>query len=92
MRLADYAVLRAVARDVLDPAVVREALDLALRELEQPDTAAAARLDTLKSELARLDRCVAHVASPLFLDRLAADPSGSHDQLLVQILKGESAF
>jgi hypothetical protein len=40
---------------VLDPEVAGEALDLALRELEQPATAVVARLDTLKSELARLD-------------------------------------
>ena len=36
-------VLQAVTRDVLDPEVVAEALDLALRELEQPVTAVAAR-------------------------------------------------
>src|SRR5882672_3386556 len=41
-------VLRAVTRDVLDPEVVREALDLAVRDLEQPAIAGAARLDTLK--------------------------------------------
>jgi len=34
---------------------VGEALDLALRDLEQPATAVAARLDTLKNELARLE-------------------------------------
>jgi hypothetical protein len=55
MHLADDAVLAAVTRDVLDPEVVGEALDLALRELEQPATAVAARLDTLKSEPARLE-------------------------------------
>jgi len=55
MHLADDTVLQAVTRDVLDPEVVREALDLALRDLEQPATAVAARLDTLKNELARLE-------------------------------------
>src|SRR5262249_3597647 len=55
MHLADDIVLRAVDRDVLDPDVVREALDLALRDLEQPATAAAARLDSVKNELARLE-------------------------------------
>ena len=48
-------VLRAVTRDVLDPEVVREALDLAVRDLEQPAIAGAARLDTLKNELARVE-------------------------------------
>src|SRR5437899_11921019 len=48
-------VLRAVTRDVLDPEVVREALDLAVRELEQPAMAGAARLDTLKNELGRVE-------------------------------------
>ena len=43
MHLADDTVLQAVTRDVLDPDVVAEALDLALRELEQPVTAVAAR-------------------------------------------------
>ena len=43
MHLADDTVLQAVTRDVLDPEVVAEALDLALRELEQPVTAVAAR-------------------------------------------------
>src|SRR3989449_10653065 len=55
MHLADDTVLQAVSRDVLDPEVVREALDLALRDLEQPATAIAARVDTLKNELARLE-------------------------------------
>src|SRR5205823_12822379 len=55
MHLADDTVLQAVSRDVLDPEVVREALDLALRDLEQPATEVAARLDTLKNELARLE-------------------------------------
>src|SRR5437899_2330457 len=55
MHLADDTVLQAVTRDVLDPEVVREALDLALRDLEQPATAVAARLDTLKNELGRLE-------------------------------------
>src|ERR1700732_5603145 len=49
MHLADDAVLRAVTRDVLDPEVVGEALDLAVRELEQPATAAAARQDAVKA-------------------------------------------
>jgi hypothetical protein len=55
MHLADDVVLQAVTRDVLDPEVVDEALDLALRDLEQPVTAGAARTDTLKHELARLE-------------------------------------
>jgi hypothetical protein len=55
MYLADEVVLRAITRDVLDPDVVNEALDLALRELEQPATAGAARADTLKNELVRLE-------------------------------------
>jgi site-specific DNA recombinase len=55
MHLADEVVLHAVDRDVLDPEVVREALDLALRDLEQPATAVAGRTDTLKNELARLE-------------------------------------
>ncbi len=55
MHLADDAVLRAVTRDVLDPEVVGEALELALRDLEQPDTAVTERLGVLKDELARLD-------------------------------------
>jgi DNA invertase Pin-like site-specific DNA recombinase len=55
MRLADDAVLRAITRDVLDSEVVREALDLALRDMEQPDLAVAAHLETLKNELGRLD-------------------------------------
>ena len=45
MNLADETVLRAITRDVLDPEVVGEALELALRELEQP-AADAARRDT----------------------------------------------
>jgi hypothetical protein len=52
MHLADETVLRAITRDVLDPEVVGEALELALRELEQP-AADAARGDTLKAELTR---------------------------------------
>jgi len=55
MHLADDTVLQAVTRDVLDPEVVREALDLALRDLEQPAPGVAARRDTLKNELARLE-------------------------------------
>ena len=55
MHLADETVLHAVTRDVLDPEVVAAALDLALRELEQPSTTAGARVDALKSELARLE-------------------------------------
>ena len=55
MHRADDVVLQAITRDVLDPEVVGEALDLALRDLEQPATAGAARVDTLKNELARLD-------------------------------------
>ena len=55
MDLADEAVLHAITRDVLDPTVVSEALDLALRELEQPATAGAARTDTLRNELGRLE-------------------------------------
>jgi len=54
MHLADESVLRAITRDVLDPDVVREALDLALRDLEQP-ASATARIDTLKAELTRLE-------------------------------------
>ena len=65
MHLADDVVLRAVARDVLDPEVVREALDLALRELEQPDMVVASRLDTLKGELARLDAELARYAEAI---------------------------
>ena len=55
MHLADDAVLRAVTRDVLDPAVVNEALDRAVRELEQPNTATAEQLDTLKGEFTRIE-------------------------------------
>jgi hypothetical protein len=55
MHLADNVVLQAITRDVLDPEVVDEALNLALRDLEQPATAGAARTDTLKNELARLE-------------------------------------
>ncbi len=65
MHLADDAVLRAVTRDVLDPEVVRKALDLVLRELEQPDGAVAARLETLKTELARLDAELARYAEAI---------------------------
>jgi len=65
MHLADDAVLRAVTRDVLDPEIVREALDLALRDLEQPDGAVAARLETLKTELARLDAELARYAEAI---------------------------
>jgi hypothetical protein len=43
-----------IARDVLDPQVVGEALELALHELEQP-AAGATRVDTLKTELTRLE-------------------------------------
>src|SRR5262245_14866535 len=52
---ADNVVLHAITRDVLDSEVVGEALDLALRDLEQPATALSPRTDTLKNELARLD-------------------------------------
>src|SRR5207244_663615 len=55
MHLADDTVLQAITRDVLDPEVVGEALDLALRDVEQPATAGVARTDTLKNELARLE-------------------------------------
>jgi site-specific DNA recombinase len=65
MHLADDAVLRAVARDVLDPEVVGEALDLAVRELEQPATAAAARQDAFKAELARLEIELARYAEAI---------------------------
>jgi len=50
---------------VLDPEVVGEALDLALRELVQPATAGAARLDTVKSELARLEAELARYADAI---------------------------
>ncbi len=55
MHLADDTVLNAITRDVLDPEVVTEALDLALRDLEQPAPAGAARIETLTAELVRLD-------------------------------------
>jgi Recombinase zinc beta ribbon domain len=55
MHLADAAVLQAITRDVLDPEVVGEALDIALRNLEHPATASAERTDTLKNEIARLE-------------------------------------
>ena len=55
MHLADHVVLQAITRDVLDPEVVSEALDLALRDLEQPATAGAARTDALTNELGRLE-------------------------------------
>ena len=55
MHLADETVLKAITRDVLDPVVVGEALDLALRDLEQPAAAGATRSETLKAELARLE-------------------------------------
>jgi hypothetical protein len=55
MHVADETVLQTVARDVLDPQVVDEALDLALRDLEQPATASAAHMDDLKNELDRLE-------------------------------------
>src|SRR5437870_13070474 len=55
MHLADDTVLQAVSRDVLDPEVVREALDLALRDLEPPATAIREHVDNLKNELARLE-------------------------------------
>jgi len=68
-----------VTRDVLDPAVVRKALELALLELEQPDGAAvAARLETLKTELARLDAELARYAEAI------AD-AGSLDAILQAI-------
>ena len=47
--------LQAITRDVLDPEVVGEALDLALRDLEQPAAAGAARIETLKGQLVRLE-------------------------------------
>jgi len=62
MRIADAAVLRAIVRDVLDPEVVRTALAFALRELRQPDVAAASRHDRLKPELASLDAELARYA------------------------------
>src|SRR5438445_4497534 len=65
MHLADDTVRRAVTRDVLDPEVVGEALDLSLRELEQPATAVAARLDMLKSELVRLEAELARYAEAI---------------------------
>ena len=55
MHLADETVLRAVSRDVLDSEVVSEALELALRELEQEDTAGGARVESLKNELTRIE-------------------------------------
>ena len=55
MHVADDVVLQAITRDVLDPEVVDEALDIALRDLEQPAAAGAASTDTLKNELARLE-------------------------------------
>lgn len=65
MRRAGDAVLRAVTRDVLDPEVVSEALNLALRELGQPDTAAAARVGSLKSEFARIEAELARYAEAI---------------------------
>jgi hypothetical protein len=46
LHLADDLVRRAITRDVLDPEIVGEALDLALRELEQPAAAGAAPIET----------------------------------------------
>jgi hypothetical protein len=54
MHLADETFLRAITRDVLDPEVMAEALDLALRDLEQP-VADAGRSETLRAELTRLE-------------------------------------
>jgi len=54
MPLADETILRAITRDVLDPEVMAEALDLALRDLEQP-VADPGRIDTLRAELTRLE-------------------------------------
>ncbi len=52
---ADLAVLRAIERDVLDPEVVETGLALALQELAQSGTGAAARRDELKVELTRIE-------------------------------------
>lgn len=65
LHLADDAVLRAITRDVLDREVVGEALDLALRELEQPDAAAASHHDSLRAELARLEAELARYAEAI---------------------------
>ncbi len=65
MGLADDAVLCAITRDVLDPEVAGEALDLSLRELDQPDTSPAARLDSLKTELASLEAELARYAEAI---------------------------
>jgi hypothetical protein len=54
MHLADETVLRAITRDVLDPEVVAEALDLALRDLQQL-APGAGRIETLKAEITRLE-------------------------------------
>jgi len=50
-----FVLQRDEAQQPLDSEVVGEALDLALRDLEQPATAVSPRTDTLKNELARLD-------------------------------------
>lgn len=55
MRLADDAVLRAITRDVLDPEVVAEALDRALEATQETETATAARVDGLRTELGRVE-------------------------------------
>ena len=52
---ADLAVLRAIERDVLDPEVVETGLALALQELTQSGTGAAARRDELKAEFTRIE-------------------------------------
>jgi hypothetical protein len=55
MHLADETALQAVTRDVLTPQVATEALDLAVRDLEQPDPGTA-RVDTSTTELASAAR------------------------------------
>ena len=55
MHLADETVLQAVGRDVLDPEVVNEALELALRELQQQATPDEAQIGRLKNELVRVE-------------------------------------
>jgi hypothetical protein len=54
MHLADETALQAVTRDVLTPQVASEALDLAVRDLEQPGPGTA-RVDTSTAELRRLE-------------------------------------
>jgi hypothetical protein len=48
-----------------DRDVVGEALDLALRELEQPAAAATARVETLQNELVRLERELSRYAEAI---------------------------